>query len=1043
MLVAGAVPVWAQAVGVVQGNVLNAGTQRPLEGVRIILVGTTRTATTDVDGRYTMREVSVGAHSLRAAIIGFASQVTQITVAAGQTLSVDFTLNAAAISLDEIVVTGTAGTTEKRAIGNAVSTIQVGGVVETAPIKSVEELLNARAPGLTLIRNSGQAGTSTNVRIRGAGSLEGGYEPVYYIDGIRFESQQTQFSTNGTVHSGSALDFINPQDIESIEVIKGPAAATLYGADAAGGVIQIITKKGRRGDQGVQWTIGMEVGESEWTEQVGNPVNYWRCTAAQQANATTHPGCAAPETVEWWGKDANGNPVLNTGIPQEDMIDVGDGTFLLVDDPIRRHPVAIRKGSTTDFNLSARGGGESFGYFLSFNRNDEDGIFLNNYSRRTAGRANFDVTASEALNLSAQFSYGRTGTQQPLNNNASNSVLRNAFRGRARATPGPWEAGFLGFNPWLSNEYNQHLNAERMTIGLNANWAPLSFFQSKLTLGMDRQSFRQTTFYAIDTTGSTPWGSINGTGVVDHTLPITHTWTVDYSGTLDFDLSEAINTKFSAGMQLNARQRRETQSRGEGLVANNLNLVGSAAVTTGDEEFEEQTSLGFYVQDQLAWRDRVFVTGAVRIDDNSAFGSDFSLVVYPKAHLSWLISDESFYNLGFMDQLKLRFAWGRAGNAPDPFTADRTYTVDNTVLGDQVVNTLRPSSFGNPNLKAETGQEWEAGFDASLLNGRAGLEFTYYNQLTKDALVSVPDAGSTGFIGNHLTNIGEIKNTGIEILLSANPILSRNFSWDASVSFATNGNELVSFNGAREEVIFGAFADVQRHREGYSLGGFWAYDVERDGAGNPVIYDGAGNVITDPTVVGATVNVLNSCRWAPSDPSWNQADECDDIFLGPSTPTREVALTNTFTLFGNLRLFTQLDYRGGHYQWCAICSLRSRIDQNSWDINTGGTDLNPDVSAADVLALRSLQTMSHITKADFLKFRELSLTYTLPASWTRFMAASRWSATLAARNIWMWTKYEGTGDPEVQFNSLDDFTRLDYAATPQTRRISAALRVTF
>jgi hypothetical protein len=357
------------------------------------------------------------------------------------------------------------------------------------------------------------------------------------------------------------------------------------------------------------------------------------------------------------------------------------------------------------------------------------------------------------------------------------------------------------------------------------------------------------------------------------------------------------------------------------------------------------------------------------------------------------------------------------------------------IVTDAVVNALEVDEFGNPNLKAETGQEWETGFDASLFAGRAGLEFTYYNQQTKDALIEVPDPGSTGFTGNHLVNIGEISNTGLEVLLTASPVLSRNFQWDAGIALSTNNNKLVSFNGAREEQIYGSFAAVQRDREGFPLGGFWAVDVERDASGEPVL-----------TISGTdtSVTVLSNCRWAPSDPTWDQAAECDDIYVGPSRPTREASLTNTFTLFGNLRIFTQFDYRGGHYQWCAICSINSRIDLNTWDVNTGGTPLNPEVSAAEVIALKSLQTLSHITPADFIKFRELSLTFTFPQSWVRFLpGAQRWSATVSGRNLAIWTKYEGRGDPEVQFNPNSGFTLLDYASTPMTRRLSGSLRVSF
>ncbi len=1029
MLVAGAGPVVAQAQGTVRGRVFDRVTERPLTGARIVVVGTQLQGVADDRGNFQIRDVPAGAQTLRVMFVGYSRMDLSVTVNIGQEAVSNFGMQPTAISLDEIVVTGTPGTSEKRTLGNAVSSVKVEEFVAEAPIANVVELLSARTPGLTLVSNSGQVGTGSNVRIRGAGSIYGGYQPVYYIDGIRFEAALQEGGS--TVQAGTALDFINPKDIESIEVIKGPAAATLYGADAASGVIQIITKKGSRGQEGVRWTASAEYGQNEWTESVGNPLNYWRCTESNQGSGT-YPGCQDPTTVEWWGKDANGDPVLNVGIPEEDITAIpGTNDFLITDNPLRRHPVALRTGDALDLNLSATGGGRSFSYFLSMNRNEQDGVFFNNFSRRTAGRANFDFNVAETFDMAVQFSYARTADQQPLNNNSSNSILRNAFRGRARAYNDPWEPGFRGFNPFLSNQYNSVRRKERMTIGLTMNWDPWQWFQNKLTLGLDKQDYRETTFYEIDTTGREPWGTNNSTGAVYHDLPITHTWTMDYAASLDFDINPTWSSKFSGGMQLNARQRKFTGSDGWGLVANNLNLVSSAANVDAGESFSEQTSLGFYVQEEVGWRNRMFITGAVRIDDNSAFGSDFSLVVYPKASFSWVVSEEDFFNLGWMQQLKLRAAWGQAGNAPAPFSADRTYQTGVTTIGDASTNFLRPSEYGNPDLQAETGREFELGFDASLLDGKAGLEFTYYDQKTNDALVEVPDPRSTGFLGDHLINIGEITNTGLELLVTGTPVYSRNFAWDVSVSLSTNKNRLKSFNGAREEVIFGSFDDVQRHREGYPLGAFWAYDVERGADGEPVL-DAGGDV---------TVN--RACRWAPSDPAWDQATECDDIYIGPSIPTRESAVTNTFTVFGNLRIFAHFDYRGGHYQWCAICSIRSRVDRNTWDVNTGGTELNPDVSDAEVLALRARQTLTHITQADFIKFRELSLTYSIPQSWGSIFASSRWSFTVSGRNLWMWTKYEGTGDPEVQFNPYSTFTRLDYASMPQLRRLSASARVSF
>ncbi len=1054
LLFAGPAPLFAQATGAVAGTVFGAGTERPVAGVRLQVLGTVLSATSGQDGKYTIRGVPVGTHTIRASGIGYARMDTSVTVAAGEVAELDFRLTTAAVNLEEIVVTGTAGAQEKVTLGNTVGQIQVAQELKDAPISNVNEVLTARVPGLTLASNSGQAGSSANIRIRGAGSLSGGYAPVFYVDGVRIESGVVEGSS--TFQGGTALDFLDPDDIESIEVIKGPAAATLYGADAANGVIQIITKKGRRGGDGVQWTAGIEMGNNEWTRNIGSNTTFWRCTVAQQTNAN-FPGCRvaagnlSPDSLTWWGKNSAGNAQLYSGIPAADIIDVGDGTFIIKDDPMFRHPAALRVGSSKSVNLSARGGAGAMGYFLSFNRDDEDGVFLNNFSNRIGGRGNFDMQLSAATDVSLQFGYTRTHLRQPLNNNASNSINRNAMRGKARATRDPWEPGFLGFSPYVSNQFDDQNRLERMTVGVTGNWMPVPWFRNRVTLGLDRQSYDETTFERIDTTGRAPWGTVAATGTITHEIPTIHRWTLDYAGSVTRDITREINSVSSAGLQLNARDYRGYFAIGQGLVADNLNLVSAASTRTADEELSRQTSLGIYVQEQVGWRQRLYVTGAVRVDDNSAFGSQFSLVTYPKASVAWLISDEPFFrnlSLGWADQVKLRFAWGKAGNAPEPFVADRADSAARSVSNDALQNALEPSAYGNPKLQAETGREFELGFDASLLRGRAGAEFTYYNKRTVDGLISIPDPRSTGFNGNHLVNIGVISNLGVELLLSGTPIQGPKFTWDARLSLSGNRNRLASFNGARTEVVFGAFADVQRHREGYPLGAFWATDVERDATGEPVIRDNATNaIVPNPTSADVTLyhaTVITGCRWAPRDPTWNQARDCHDIYMGPSSPTTQVSLTNTFTLLGGLRIFTQLDYRGDFYQWCAICSINSRIDLNTWDINTGGTPLNPDVSFADVLALRSLQTKSHIQRADFVKLREVSLTYTLPERWVRFVRpGSQLAVTLAGRNLAIWTKYKGRGDPEVQFDPTSAFQMLDYAATPQTRRLTASVRVTF
>ena len=727
------------------------------------------------------------------------------------------------------------------------------------------------------------------------------------------------------------------------------------------------------------------MGFSEWA--LDTPTNYWRCTSSNIANPSVYPGC--------------GGVAENT---------------VLTDDPVKRHPVALRQNDggpesyadLNTFNLSARGGGEAFNYYLSFETGGEEGVYYNNFRDRTSGRANFGFTPTERFSTTVNVGYARTHVQMPYANNSSNSILRNGFRGRPGSSA-PWEEGFRGFGPNLSNQYDNQTEAERTTIGMTINYQPWDWFTNRLTMGMDKQDRVNSEVYEIDTTGAQPWGALAANGRVQRELPVDHFWTLDYAGTMTTDITTDIGSSLSFGMQLVREQYSSHYVEGQGFVANNLNLIGTAATTLASQGFVEQTSLGVYFQEQLAWQDRLYGTVAVRVDDNSAFGSDFSLVVYPKASLSYIISDEEFFSLPYVDELKLRTAWGQAGKAPDPFTADRAFAPDVTVVGDAAVNQLSTASYGNPDLKAETGSELEMGFDASLFNGRAGLEATYYNQRTTDALIQVPDPPSSGFSGSHFVNIGEIANSGFEFLLSGSPIYSRNLQWDATLSLYTNSNELVSFGGALDEISFGAFAQVHKHIEGYPLGGYWSVDVQRDGSGNPVL-DPNGNAIVDFD---------------------------NEVFVGPQLPTREVAFSNTVTLMGNLRIFAQMDYKAGNYQWCAICSIRNRIDRNSWEVN------NPDASPAEIAVWRSRQTKTHLFPADLIKLREVALSYTLPTQMSGAFRADRATLTVSGRNLWMWTKYEGTSDPEVTFYSTGEFSELDYASTPMTRRLAASLALQF
>jgi len=962
--------------GSVSGTVVRAASGTPLNGVQVGVVGMPRGTITDENGRFIIANLQGDSVTLRAKLIGY--KPSDVRVAVGSS-DVRIALDVAALQLDEIVVTGTPGATQQRAIGNAVSSVSAEQLTEKAPIGNVDELLQGRVPGLTLMPGAGTAGTAANIRIRGAGSLNAGNRPVFYIDGVRITSgTQGGFSVSG--QSTSALDAINPEDIESIEVIKGPAAATLYGADAAAGVVQIITKKGKRGEQSLQWNAKVERGQSDWALEI--PTNYALCTPDRIAD-DKWVGCA--------GMDPNA--------PARERV--------ISHNPLRDDPAALRDGTDASYNLSARGGGDKYSFFLSAQRDEQEGVFYNNYFERTAGRGNFAVSPRDNLDMTLTFGYTKSDTRLPLNDNASNGLLRNALRGTP-GLEGPFAVGWRGLSPAEVNMYDNRTAAERFVLGLTTNFQPWSWFKNRLTIGLDMNTRYATLFYPIDTTGKAPYGATNATGFIGQYRPETHNWTLDYAGTFTKEIGKELTSDLSAGMQVNAYRFHSVQANGEGLLSDNVRLVSSAAVTKGYEQFEEQNSAGFYVQEQIGWANRRFITGAIRVDDNSAFGSDFSVVVYPKVSGSWVISEEPFFHIPKVDQLRLRAAYGQAGNSPAPFSADRTYEAVAVLQQDgTVIPALRSDAYGNADLKAETGREIEVGFDASLYSDRLGLSLTYYNKRTNDALVSVPVPPSSGFGGSQLQNVGTIANSGFELNVTTTPIERENLTWDLSIAASTNHNELVAFGSRSEPIIFGNFDNVQMHREGYPLAGYWGHEAERDADGSLKL-DDQGRVVLEDTL----------------------------RYLGPSTPTREIGLANTFTIFKNWRVYVFLDHRGGNYMWNAADYIRNKNDLNAWAV------VNPDADPNDVLYRESGTTMPFITKADFTKLREVSLTYTLPRSLVSRLGMKGLSITAAGRNLAIWTKYSGA-DPELNFNGADTFTRSDYMSVPMMRRFVGTVNVTF
>lgn len=1028
----------AQSTGRITGQVMTASGERPVSDAQVLVVGTDRGGITNGEGRYRIDNVPSGTYELRTRKIGYSIQISRATVPVGGEVVVNTALRLASTELNAIVVTGTPGAALKRTLGNAVAQLDVADITSKTSVTTVTDVLQGRTPGVMISVGSGSPGTSSDITIRGYGSFTNN-RPVIYIDGLRMDTEDLGGFTpsgsgvsNATGQRTSALDLINPQDIESLEVIKGPAAAALYGADAAGGVIQILTKKGLRGQQGLRWTTRYETGYNEWG--VETLTNYTTCTAARIAL-----------------RDAAGNPnwIGCQSVPEN---------TILIDDPLRRDPNALRKGGVDNLSMSLRGGGDRYSFYVSADGIANSGVLENNFDRRRSLRANFALNPNQSTDFTINLGYIRQSIRLPLGDDAFNGLLLSATRGIPGLTKVRESlSGWGSIEPSLAHLYNNSAKSDRLILGSTINYAPFSWWKNRLTLGMD---FRATTAQVLSLPGDpdTPLGlnALRG--------PKAYNYTLDYAGTLT-RLLRAIESQTSFGTQISSRRDERIDATGSQLPTREITTIGSALSVSGANSYSEFNSVGVFAQQQFGWRNRLFLSGALRADDHSSFGSEFNVIVYPKMSLSWVLSEEPamkrWLNMLRNDNFRFRTAWGRAGRAPAPYSAAQTYGSTRVALGPSAVGgAFFASSIGNPNLKPETGEEVEMGFDSDYLNGRAGIDFTWYRKVMHDLFVPITLPPSLGFAGSMTQNLGQTTNRGVELSLSAIPIRRRNLTWDTQLNLSWNRNRIDEIDTIRvcrpwtgdaacpagkspaEDVLLSGATyspGVQRNRVGYPLGSYFVRYPKRDADGNYILTRNSSGVVT-----GA---------------------EYDTAFkyVGPAVPTRLYSLSSTLSFFRNLRLYALLDYQAGHFLYnhksfnrCATvtngpnCALLNQPE----DIGTARLDTLRAVyggSSSPLTVTSPMGQTPYVEKADFVKLRDVSLSFSLPRAFVRRVGSESANIVLAGRNLALWTHYTGL-DPEVNTHSNNQirgsgnaaqFLRVDGYSWPMIRRYTLQINLTY
>lgn len=758
-----AAPLLAQQAGTVTGQVTNATSGRELSGVQISIQGSGLGTLTGNNGRFLIPNVPAGPVTVRADMIGFGVQEVQVTVVVGETALADFTLTERAISLDEIVVTGSGAETARRKLGNSISTVNAVDVVRSAPITSVDQLIQGRSAGVAMNLASGTVGLGGMIRIRGMTSVSLSGDPVVYIDGIRVDASHDQ---SGVWFGGmdiSRLQDISPSEVDRIEIVKGSAASTLYGTQGANGVIQVFTKRGRSGAP--QWNFEVEQG-------------------FERTPTDTFPGR------------------MNKYFQGPDGFQARDPTEL------------VENGYHHRYAASVSGGGQAVRYFISGSYKGQEASLKGdaNWNKVITGRINLTTVLSPTVTVTATTGIVHNRLRVPDDNNALHGLYSQFASGlpytASAERPYGERFGSVAANSTLEN-FQRVL---RTTSGIEVTHQPTNNFSHTFRSGVDWYADEFTKFFPFAYEGS---GNKLG-NKRNHTRSFRDV-TTEYRATLSNSLGETLTSELTAGFQGNFENTIRVDARGTDFPAPGVKSVDATSVTQGSERRIEEINAGVFVQETLGLWDKVFLTAGMRLDGNSAFGNEFDTQLYPKASVAYNISQEGFWPTGLLPTMKLRMAYGESGLAPAQFAADRTWAPVSAQGGQPAVT---PGNIGNPELGPERSQEIEVGMDAGLLDDRVGLEFTAYFQKTRDALLFKPFPSSQGFTADQLTNIGEIENRGIEIGLNALLYGSESFELSSNVQFATSTNEVTDMGGVADISGFG-----YRISEGYPVHGAWGYEL--------------------------------------------------------------------------------------------------------------------------------------------------------------------------------------------------------------------------
>ena len=1064
----------AQAGVTVTGRVTSeAGA--PIPGASVFVQGLNVGTLTGENGQYTFtiaaNRATGQAATLTARVIGFTAKSAPVTLTAGTNVTQDFVLGANPLRLNEIVVTGAGTSTTRERLATSISTVDSSALTRAAIPQNIVSALSGKAPGVEVRTQSGDPGASASIKIRGSSSLTGTGQPLFVVDGQPIDNSTAATSPDentasqaGTVSPNRAAD-INPNDIESIDILKGSAAASIYGARASNGVVLITTKRGRSGPTRYSFN------STETFDRVQPNLDLQRTYGQGSLGAAPAAGCGVTQANcgnSSWG------PLLAAGTPTYD-----------------HQSEIFTTGLTADNNLQVSGGSDRTTFFISGGLTSQNGATVgpNDKYNRASVRLKGTQQVASSLLLGANLNYVDTRGRYVQKGSNTSGLLLGALRAPPDFNNLPYLSPTTGLqrsyqfpnpafgtdtigrgydNPfWTANVPVARSELGRSISNVNADWNPLPWLTARYTLGAD--------YYEDWRLESLPFSSSDHeTGRVIrndlNNLEIDHNLTVEMRATL----SEYANNTVTLGQNLNSRRSRSTYILGEHLNAPEPFDIDNTLQFTPTESRGLAHIRAYFVQDELDLFDQLYVNVGVRDDGFSTFGSAKRTALYPKASLAWTFTNAmgNTSQKGLLSYGKLRLAYGETGKEPPLYASISSLSAAQTFssgFGD-FLNTNQSGHggltqffiIGNPDLKPERSRETEYGGDFGFFDQRADLSLTGYSKRSSGVILPLTiNAAGTGYVQAY-KNAASITNKGVEASMNIRPYTSSTMDWDVGIRFTRNrgkvlslaGTEAISLNNNGEG--FGGAAGSAT--VGYQPGVIRGQDFVRCGYGlNADVGSGLQNV---DSLCGLTPGGYKKGALFIGPSGLPVTDPADRVIADPN-PKHLLSYNASVRIHGKLSLSTLFDASHGGQIWNGTRGQLDRIGTHSNTLVRNQTDgtfgKNFLTNVYPVVAGPGAGTVAFATYADwqtwfqgdggangpqeqfvedasFVKWRELSLTYTIdhPAlrRWSGFGTAD---VRIAGRNLKTWTKYTGF-DPEANLQGAETLTQgIDYFNNPQTR----------